>query len=61
MSDERLIRAARDADEATDWRAAIERKNDFKKWKNRKAKQLGGKDVAWALHQADRNLADEQQ
>ena len=33
MSDERLISAARGADEVTDWEAAIESKNDFKKRK----------------------------
>ena len=31
MNDERLISAARGADEVTDWEAAIESKNDFKK------------------------------
>ena len=51
MSDERLISAARGADEVTDWEAAIESKNDFKKRKKtRKTKQLESKDATWAVH-----------
>ena len=41
MSDERLISAARGNDEVTDWEAAIESKNDFKKRKNMKDKTTG--------------------
>ena len=33
MSEERLISAVRGADEVTDWEAAIESENDFKKRK----------------------------
>ena len=55
MSDERLISAARGADEVTDWEAAIESKNDFKKRKkqerqnNWKAKMLHGQFIRQTL------------
>ena len=62
MSGEKLISAARGADEVTDWEAAIESKNDFKKRKkqerqnNWKAKMLHGQFI-----KQTENLADEQQ
>ena len=62
MSDERFISAARGTDEVTDWEAAIESKNDFKKRKkherqnNWKAKTLHGQFI-----RQTENLADEQQ
>ena len=41
MSDERLVSAARGADEATNWEAAVEAKHEFKRWKNTIDKATG--------------------
>lgn len=62
MSDERLVIAARGADEATSWEAAVESRHEFKKQKKRerqsnwKAKILHGQFIRQMVH-----LADEQQ
>ena len=62
MSDERLVSAAKGADEATNWEAAVESKHEFKKRKkherqsNWKAKILHGQFIRQTEH-----LADEQQ
>ena len=62
MSDERLVSAARGADEASNWEAAAESKHEFKKRKkherksNWKAKILHGQFIRQTEH-----LADEQQ
>ena len=62
MSDERLVSAARGADEATNWEAAVESKHEFKKrtkherQSNWKAKILHGQFIRQTEH-----LADEQQ
>ena len=41
ISDERLVSAARGADETTNWEAAVECKHEFKKRKNTNGKATG--------------------
>ena len=62
MSEERLISAAKGADEATDWEATIESKCEFKNRKKRERQNnWKGKMLHGQFIRQTENLADEQQ